>query len=156
VPARGLAMPRWGWVGAEGLVAENAAVVTTFADPAPVIAVSVEGGDPTADDIALGLEGAERVPGEDGRPAPPVIVADGPRTVAVFAVQQSAARRDSGPLTVTVATGPGRHLAGVASALGADQARFAAAIAARGLADLVPAVAVDGLGQHRILWRAAG
>ena len=156
VPARGLASAPAGWVVPDALVAGETAVVTTFADPAvSVVAVSVEGGAATAEDVAFGLDGAVRAAAADGRPRPPVVVADGARTVAVYAVEPDVARRDAGPVTVTVASAPGRRLAGVAGARDTDPDRFAAAVAARGLDDLLPPAATDGLRRHRVSWKEA-
>jgi hypothetical protein len=83
------------------------------------------------------------------------VVADGARTVAVFAVQPADrnGNGDGGPVTVTVATAPDRRLTGIAGTSGTDPDRFAAAVAARGLDDLVPPAAVDGLGRARIAWK---
>jgi hypothetical protein len=157
VPARGLANAGAGWVAPDALVAGDTAVVTTFAARVSVVAVAVEGGDTKADDVALGLAGAQRPLGPDGREAAPIVVADGPRTVSVFAiVPDRDSDRAGEPVAVTVATAAGRRLAGVAGTDGADAAAFAAAIAARGLPDLVPPAAVDGLGRHRIAWKEPG
>jgi hypothetical protein len=150
VPGRGLAYAGAGWVAPEELVAGGTAVVTRFADRVAVVAVAVEGGHTTDDDVALGLAGARRVPGPDGRPLAPVVVADGPRTVSIYAVER---RRGGGAITVTVSTAPSRRLAGVAGASGTDPGGFGAAVAARGLPDLVPPVAADGLARHRIAWK---
>ena len=51
--------------------------------------------------------------------------------------------------------GPGRRLAGVAGVTGTDAPAFATAVATRGLDDLVPPAATDGLRRHRILWLEA-
>ena len=154
VPGRGLAYARTGWIAPDALVAGDSAVTTAFAGRVTVVAVALEGGAGAADDLALGLAGAQRVVGNDGRPLAPVVVADGPRSVSVYAVvPERDSARAGGPVTVTVATAPERRLAGVAGADGTDAAGFAAAIAARGLPELVPPVAADGLGRHRIAWR---
>jgi hypothetical protein len=153
VPARGLANAGAGWIAPDTLVAGETAVVTTFAAPVTVIAVAIEGGDASGDDIALGLAGAARPLGPDGRPAPPIVVTDGSRTVSVFAIVPDFANRVPEPVAVTVSTAAGRRLAGVAGTAGADAGAFAAAIAARGLSDLVPPAALDGLGRHRIAWK---
>ena len=154
VPARGLANAGAGWVAPDALVAGDTAVVTTFAARVSVVAVAVEGGDTKADDVALGLAGAQRPLGPDGHEAAPIVVADGPRTVSVFAIVPGRDSDRAGePVAVTVATAAGRRLAGVAGTDAADAAAFAAAIAARGLPDLVPPAAVDGLGRHRIAWK---
>jgi hypothetical protein len=52
-----------------------------------------------------------------------------------------------------VATAPDRRLTGIAGTSGTDPDRFAAAVAARGLDDLVPPAAVEGLGRARIAWK---
>jgi hypothetical protein len=60
---------------------------------------------------------------------------------------------------VTVATGPGRHLAGVAGSMGGGAdggaAGLAAAIAARGFAAVVPDPVPTGLGRAIVAWKQA-
>ena len=154
VPRRGLANAGAGWIAPEALVAGRTAVVTRFADQVTVVAVAVEGGHATDDDVALGLAGARRAAGPDGRPLAPVVVADGPRTVSIFAIVPAReGDREADAITVTVSTAPERRLAGVAGTSGTDPDGFGAAVAARGLPDLVPPAAADGLGRHRIIWK---
>ena len=112
VPSRRFAQVRTGWVAPDVLVGGTSAVVTEFARPPVVVAVAMEGG--AGDDLALGIDGADRPTGADGRPAPPVLVADGPRAVAVFDVLP----RDGERVVVTVSSGPARRVVGVAGALG--------------------------------------
>jgi hypothetical protein len=58
VPSRRTAAVRTGWVAADAVVGGASAVVTTFAGAVDVVAVAMEGGD--GDDLALGIEGAQR------------------------------------------------------------------------------------------------
>ena len=88
---------------------------------------------------------------------PPVLVADGPRAVAVYAIVPGT-NPDGTParVDVTVATGPGRHLAGVAGSMGGSGAAgLAAAIAARGFAAVVPDPVPTGLGRAVVAWKQA-
>ena len=155
VPARRDAPVRVGWVAADLVVGGASAVVTRFAEPADLIAVALEGG--TGDDLALGMEGGRRAVAADGAPEPPLLVADGPRAVVVFRVvtedDARPGRRDPGPLVVTVSTGPGRRLAGVAAARGVGVASFGEAAAVHGfpalVTDPVPPVTGDAVVQWK-------
>jgi hypothetical protein len=152
VPERGLAHARAGWVAPDAVVAGDTAVVTTFAAAVTVVAVATEGG-AGPDDLALGLSGARRA---DGAAAAPVVVTDGPRTVSVFAVESDAvSERRPEPVTLTASTTADRRLVGVAGTTGLSPEQFAAAIAARGLPQVVPPVVRDGLRRHEIAWKDA-
>ncbi len=151
VPSRRDAQVRVGWVAADAIVGGASAVVTRFAGPADLVAVALEGGE--ADDVALGLEGARRPVGADGAPEPPVLVADGPRAVAVFRVVAPVAERRPGPLVVTVTTGPSRRLVGVAAARGVSPATFGEAVADRGFPVVVPDPVPVVAGDSVVVWK---
>jgi hypothetical protein len=157
IPSRGLAFASAGWIAPDRLVAGDSAATTRFAAPARVLAVELGGG-AGLDDIALGIEGAHRAVGRDGRDAAPVVVSDGSRTVLVFDLAPPAAG-PAGPFTATVVTAASRRLTAVAAAAGrlsgthVTAESFAAAIAGRGLAALVPPVTVDGQAHARVQWK---
>jgi hypothetical protein len=158
VPWRRYARTGLGWVPPGTLTAGASAITTRFSQPVDTVAVAVEGG--SGDDLALGLSGAARARDDTGQLVPPVLVADGPRAVAVFAVVPDAQPGAAGPsVDVTVATGPGRHLAGVAGSAGSGTdggpAGLAAAIAARGFAAVVPDPVPTGLGRAVVAWKQA-
>jgi hypothetical protein len=118
-----------------------------------VVAVALGGG-ATADDVALGIDGARRPVGPDGREKPPVVVADGSRTVLVYEVVPAR----TGRVAVTVVTAASRRLAGAAAEVPAPggtttPGQFAAAVAARGLASLVPPATADGLAHSSVYWK---
>jgi hypothetical protein len=154
VPQRGLAALRAGWVTPEELVSGESAVTTTFAAPVAAVAVALDGG--TGDDFALGVEGARRPTGSDGKPEAPLLVADGPRAVLVFRLTDS---RPGTALTAT--TGAARRLAGVAAlpagmtTEGDPVVALAEAIGRIGLIALVPPVAEPGLGGADLAWKEA-
>ena len=158
VPWRRYARTGLGWVAPGTLTGGASAITTRFSQPVDTVAVAVEGG--SGDDLALGLSGATRPKDATGQPVPPVLVADGPRAVAVYAIVP-----DTGPdgtatgIDVTVATGPGRHLAGVAGSAGSEAdggaVGLAAAIAARGFAAVVPDPVPTGLGRAVVAWKQA-
>jgi hypothetical protein len=158
VPSRRFARTGLGWVPPGTLTAGASAVTTRFSQPVDTVAVAVEGG--SGDDLALGLSGATRARDAAGQPVPPVLVADGPRAVAVYAVVPGTRPDGTVPgVDVTVATGPGRHLAGVAGSVGGGDsggaAGLAAAIAARGFAAVVPDPVPTGLGRAVVAWKQA-
>jgi len=158
VPWRRYARTGLGWVSPGMLTAGGSAITTRFSQPVDTVAVAVEGG--SGDDLALGLSGAARARDGTGQLVPPVLVADGPRAVAVFAVVPDARPGATGPsVDVTVATGPSRHLAGVAGSAGGGTdggaAGLAAAIAARGFAAVVPDPVPTGLGRAVVAWKQA-
>ena len=150
IPSRRAAPVRTGWVAADAVVAGTSAVVTTFARPVDVIAVAMEGG--AGDDLALGIDGARRRLGKDGRPEPPTVVADGPRAVAVFRVVPD----DGGRVVVTVSTGPSRRLVGVAGARGVAAGAFATAVADRGFPVVVPGPVPPATGAAVVVWKGQG
>ena len=158
VPWRRYARTGLGWVSPGTLTAGGSAITTRFSQPVDTVAVAIEGG--SGDDLAMGLAGAARARDAAGQLVPPVLVADGPRAVAVFAVVPDAQPGAAGPsVDVTVATGPGRHLAGVAGSAGGGTeggaAGLAAAIAARGFAAVVPDPVPTGLGRAVVAWKQA-
>jgi hypothetical protein len=152
VPWRRYGRTALGWVSPGTLTAGASAITTRFSRPVDTVMVAVEGG--SGDDLALGLSGATRARDASGQPVPPVLVADGPRAVAVYAIVPG-----NGPVDVTVASGPGRHLAGVAGAAGGGAnggtAGLAAAIADRGFAAVVPDPVPTGLGRAVVAWKQA-
>ena len=113
--ARGAAHVRTGWVAADLVVGGATAVATRFAGPVDLVAVAMEGGD--GDDLAIGIEGARRATGPDGTPEPPVLVADGPRAVAVFRVRRRTRPpgRDGPPARSSSPCPPARRAASPAS-----------------------------------------
>jgi hypothetical protein len=158
VPSRRFARTGLGWVPPGTLTDGASAVTTRFSQPVDTVAVAVEGGG--GDDLALGLSGATRARDAAGQPVPPVLVADGPRAVAVYAVVPGTRPDGTVPgVDVTVATGPGRHLAGVAGSVGGGDSGgargLAAAIAARGFAAVVPDPVPTGLGRAVVAWKQA-
>ncbi len=156
VPRRRAAQVRTGWVAADAVVGGATAVSTRFAGPVDVVAVAMEGGD--GDDLAIGLEGARRPTGPDGTPEPPVLVADGPRAVAVFRVlppdaASGDATEPAGPVVVTVSTGPARRLVGVAGARGTTAVELGTAVADRGFTVVVPDPVPVASGTAVVAWK---
>jgi hypothetical protein len=148
IPPRGLAAAPAGWIAPDRLVTGETAVTTRFAGPARVLAIELGGGG-MVDDVALGLDGARRPVGPDGRERPPVVVTDGSRTVLVYDLLAK------DPFTVTAVTARSRTLGGVAAVAGRPEtaASVATAIAGRGLAALLPPTTVDGFARSRVRWK---
>jgi hypothetical protein len=154
VPWRRYGRTALGWVPPGTLTDGASAVTTRFSQPVDAVAVAVEGG--SGDDLALGLSGATRARDAAGQPVPPLLVADGPRAVAVYAIVPGTGPDGTAAgVDVTVATGPGRHLAGVAGAAGGGAAGLAAVVAARGFAAVVPDPVPTGLGRAVVAWKQA-
>ncbi|MGH8828879.1 MAG: hypothetical protein ACRDVZ_15020, partial [Jiangellaceae bacterium] len=147
---------RSGWVLPDELVGGESAVVTTFAAAPATVGVVLEGG--AGDDVALGVDGAQRPTGPDGAPDPPIVVVDGPRSVLIFRL------REAVPGTaVTVTSGAPRRLAGVI-AVPVRPAEFtttvqdaaellAGAVARLGLAELVSPPTEPGPGSVVLAWK---
>jgi hypothetical protein len=121
---------RAGWIPGAELIDTATVVTTRFPVPATVVAVLIDDplGTEAARGLALGLQGARRPDGPDGRPRPPDVVALGNRTALVYPVEPA----PRGPLSVDVASQAGWHLAGVLAAAGD------------------PAQLVDRLGRHGV------
>jgi hypothetical protein len=149
VPSRRAAPVRTGWVAADAVVGGTTAVVTTLSGPVDTVAIALEGGD--GDDVALGLAGATRAVGPRGDAEPPVLVADGPRAVAIFRVVPERGER----VVVTVATGVHRRLVGVAGGRGITPDAFALAVAERGFPTVVPDPLPAATGAAVVVWRDA-
>ena len=135
------------------MIAGPTSVTTRFAAAVTTVAVALEGG-AGDDDFALGLEGAARPLGTDGNPLAPVLVADGARAIAVFAVEPDL-RPDgsSAAVSVTVTTGAQRRLAGVAATTGGGASALAATFAQRGFADVVPDPVPTGTTPAVLAWK---
>jgi hypothetical protein len=112
--------------------------------PVDVVAVIID--DPAqvvgADErlLGLGLSGATRRAGANGSPVPATLIVTGGRTFRLFEVIADPADRVPG-VTVTIASGPGWRLAGVAGATG-PVADVAGRLARQGLdAAVAPLIA---------------
>lgn len=149
VATRGTGFTRAGWTSPEQLVSGTTAVTTRFAGSPDVVAVAVDGG--TADDLSIGLEGLARTTDAAGNPEPPLLVSEGPTTIVIFSVVRAAGRADAA--SVTVASGPQRHLLGVAGGTGISPAGFAEAVAAHGFAVSVPSPLPTGTVPATVTWK---
>jgi hypothetical protein len=107
---------RAGWMHAADLVEGTNIVVTRFAQPVYTVAIFID--DPVSSEAARGLslalEGADRAAGPDGQPVAPTVVVAGNRSVLIypFKPMQTPAGLP-GPITVSVASQDGWHVAGV-------------------------------------------
>jgi hypothetical protein len=128
-------------------------IVTTRVPPdvnavAVILELSARVGDDRGDVLELGLSGAHRVNGPDGRPQRPFVIAAGGRRISVFAVE-----RDPGAtqIEVTVASGEHVYLGGV---IGARQgaAGLAESLSRRDLASLIGLLVEPGPGKARVRW----
>jgi hypothetical protein len=105
---------RAGWIHAADLVTGTNVVVTRFTLPFHTLAVLVD--DPLGSDAARGLslaiDGADRAKGADGNPVPPLVVVAGNRSILIYQVVPAATPAPL-PVTVSIASQDGWHLAGV-------------------------------------------
>jgi hypothetical protein len=136
--------------------------VTRFDAPVTAVAVAVDdathagAADPAAN-LDMRLVGARRATGSAGAPLPPVVLAQGVRTVLVFAVVPDLDEQTGGPagpvLVVVEGTRDGQ-LAGVAGLVGsADE--LVETVSRAGLDAAVGAPLVGGPGTRTIRWRSA-
>ena len=135
-----------GWVRGAELVDGTSLVITRFIDPITAVVIALD--DPRADgarNLSLGLIGASRVLQPDGSPAAPRAVVRANRTFLIYDVVPAGNQ----PVSVTVASDDGWHLAGVlGGTLSANV--IAGLVTARGI-DAVVRPALPGTGGSRTL-----
>jgi hypothetical protein len=107
---------RAGWMHAADLVEGTTIVVTRFAHPVHTVAIFID--DPVSSEAARGLslalEGADRAAGPDGQPVAPTVVVAGNRSVLIYPIKPMQTPAGlPGPITVSVASQDGWHVAGV-------------------------------------------
>ncbi len=135
-----------GWVKGAELVRGTTTVTTRFAERPRAVAVVLDQppGTEAGQGLAMTLGGATRMTGPDGQPLAPTVVASGIRSAVVYTIEPG-----DGPVTVTVASEAGWHLAGVVG--GPDAVAVADTLADRGLDAAVRPIAA-GEGSVAMSW----
>lgn len=105
---------RAGWVSAAELIAEAALITTRFNAPIGSLALVIDdpAGVAAAQNLSLGLTGADRVTDRAGNPVRPIAIVVGNRSVLVYAIRPRAGE-DERAIQVSVAREPAWRLAGV-------------------------------------------
>ncbi|GIK95841.1 MAG: hypothetical protein BroJett029_00500 [Alphaproteobacteria bacterium] len=104
---------RAGWIAAADLVAQSALLITRLTVPVTAVAVIIDdpAGAAAAQNLSLGLTGAERATDRAGNPTRPIAIVIGSRTVLIYAIRPEA--RDEGAIQVSVAREDAWRVAGV-------------------------------------------
>jgi hypothetical protein len=139
-----------GWIRGAELVDGTSLVITRFVDPISVAVIALD--DPGADavrNLSLGLAGASRPARADGSPAPPRAVVRANRTFLIYDLEPVG----KNPVTITVASDDGWHLAGV---MGGTVAADAVAqwVTDRGIDTVVRPVLPGTGGSRTLQWIA--
>jgi len=138
-----------GWIRGSELVDGTTIVTTRFVVPVATVVVAID--DPANTDagrnLSLGLQGATRATSKDGTAQPSRAVVRGNRTFLIYAVRQDG----KSPVSVSVASESGWHLAGVMAA-SLDVAAVADLVATRGLDAIVRAVLPGTTGSRTLSW----
>jgi hypothetical protein len=138
-----------GWIRGSELVDGTTIVTTRFVVPVATVIVAID--DPANTDagrnLSLGLQGATRTTSKDGTARPPRAVVRGNRTFLIYAVGQDG----KSPVSISVASESGWHLAGVMAA-SLDVAAVADLVATRGLDAIVRAVLPGTTGSRTLSW----
>ena len=150
---------RAGWAHAAELVTGTTIVNTRFTNPIQTVAVLLD--DPVDSDAARGLsltlDGADRAKGPNGVALPPTVVVVSNRSVLIYAIVpalNAAGAPAGGPITVSVMSQDGWHLAGVVGASESPQSLSTRA-ASNGLDSLVQPLVSSRTGSALIMWAAA-
>jgi hypothetical protein len=109
---------RAGWLHGADLVAGSIIVVTRFTQPIQTVAIFIDDliTSEAARGLSFALDGADRVVGQDRQPLPPTLVVAGNRSALIYAIQPQlvpAAAAVISPITISVASQSGWHVAGV-------------------------------------------
>jgi hypothetical protein len=141
------------------LVTGTTIVNTRFTNPIQTVAVLLD--DPVDSDAARGLsltlDGADRAKGPNGVALPPTVVVVSNRSVLIYAIVpalNAAGAPAGGPITVSVMSQDGWHLAGVVGASESPQSLSTRA-ASNGLDSLVQPLVSSRTGSALIMWAAA-
>lgn len=143
-----------GWVVAAELVKGISTVTTRFSEPVRSVVIILDDptafGDPAAGGrgLAMGLDGADRVMGPDGREAPPVLMTSENRSVLAYDIAPDAEGR---PVVVTIATELAWSLVGVMGGHG-SAADALADLAEHGLDASLRPLAPGSSGLSRLSW----
>jgi hypothetical protein len=144
---------RAGWIHSTEFVTGTNIVATRFVSPVQAVAVLID--DPVSSDAARGLsltlDGANRLTDASGQPLPPTVVVIANRSALVYPLAPPPSPA-LGPVTVSVGSQDGWHLAGV---IGGNESvdSMAKRIAANGLEALVAPIVATGQGLVQLAWR---
>jgi hypothetical protein len=144
---------RAGWIHSNEFVTGTNIVATRFVSPVQAVAVLID--DPVSSDAARGLsltlDGANRLTDASGRPLPPTVVVIANRSALIYPLAPPPSPA-LGPVTVSVGSQDGWHLAGV---IGGNESvdSMAKRIAANGLEALVAPIVATGQGLVQLAWK---
>jgi hypothetical protein len=144
---------RAGWIHSTEFVTGTNIVATRFVSPVQAVAVLID--DPASSDaargLALTLDGANRLTDASGQPLPPTVVVIANRSALIYPLAPPPSPA-LGPVTVSVGSQDGWHLAGV---IGGNESldSMAKRIAANGLEALVAPIVATGQGLVQLAWR---
>jgi hypothetical protein len=151
-PDRNFRAAEAAWASVAGPAARAIAVTTTLAAATTVVVVSIDAGaGAELTGLSLGLDGATRPTLADGSTAAPTLVAAGGRSHLVYDVVPAG----TGPVVVSVGTGPAWRLAGVLGGP-AGAAVTAARLAAGGAGTVAQPLVQGPTGQATIQWISGG
>jgi hypothetical protein len=110
---------RAGWIAAADLIADASLIVTRFTAPITSLALLIDdpAGAAAAQNLSLGLAGADLATDKAGVPQRPVVLVIGSRSVLVYAIKRRAGRDDSA-VQVSVAREEGWRVSGVLASTG--------------------------------------
>lgn len=144
-----------GFVTAHEVVRGYSNVTTCLPSGLTALAVVLESAprqdDQRGDALDLGLTGARRALGSDGRALPPVIIADGSQVIQVYSIWPD---EKAGAIEVIVAAGEHRNLSGVIGSR-SSAGTFAEALR-RDLAGSIARLVSPAPGMTRLRWLPAG
>ncbi|HET6159916.1 MAG TPA: DUF6603 domain-containing protein [Dongiaceae bacterium] len=105
---------RAGWIAAADLIADAALLVTRFTVPVTSIALIIDdpNGSAAAQNLSLGLGGADRVTDKAGKTQPPIVLVIGSRSILIYAVKPRAGKDDTA-IQVSVAREEPWRIAGI-------------------------------------------
>jgi hypothetical protein len=110
---------RAGWIAAADLIADASLIVTRFTTPITSLALLIDdpAGAAAAQNLSLGLAGADLATDKAGVPLRPVVLVIGSRSVLIYAIKRRAGRDDSA-VQVSVAREEGWRVSGVLASTG--------------------------------------
>jgi hypothetical protein len=105
---------RAGWIAAADLIADASLIVTRFTAPIASVALLIDdpAGAAAAQNLSLGLAGADLVTDKSGAPQRPVVLVIGGRSVLIYAIKRRAGK-DESAVQVSVAREEAWRVAGV-------------------------------------------
>ena len=147
---------RAGWIAAADLVADAALLVTRFTAPVTSVALIIDDpdGGAAAQNLSLGLGGADRVTDKAGKAQPPIVLVIGNRSVLVYALKPRAGKEDTA-IQISVAREEPWRVAGVLAGTD-DPDSFADRLLDGGLERAIRPIAEGRQGNVTLSWVPGG